>query len=128
MKRKNPVRRAMERFAADRRRGRNAADAIMPLLVASVLRLLLEALGSSREAAALGSGPEGTAQPLPLALRRTAALAALETLGDPEQRSLRSLLRRLDTVVIPEPTWRTLIPEGATLRDVDRPDDLPPPP
>ena len=98
----------------------------MPLLVVSVLRMLLEALGSSREAAALGWGQEDTAQPLPLALRRTAALVALETSVEPGRGSLRSLLGRLDIVVIPEPSWRTLDPDGATLRDVDRPEDLPP--
>jgi len=39
---------------------------------------------------------------------------------------LRSVLERLPTRILEEVEWRPLDPDGETLRDVDRPDDLPP--
>jgi molybdopterin-guanine dinucleotide biosynthesis protein A len=40
------------------------------------------------------------------------------------ERRLRSLFERLPTEVLDESEWRPLDPGGATLRDVDRPEDL----
>jgi molybdopterin-guanine dinucleotide biosynthesis protein A len=96
-----------------------------PRLVPGVLRVLLDALVAGHEAAALGAGPDGAAQPLPLALRREPVLAMLGAApAAGTGRSLRRLLRRLDTAVVPEERWRPWDPDAATLLDVDRPEDL----
>jgi molybdopterin-guanine dinucleotide biosynthesis protein A len=101
----------------------------MPTLVADVLRLLLEEVAAGAPAAALEEG--GRPRPLPAAFERSVGLAAARGVlagGGSQSRSegarLRAVLAALETVVIPEAVWRELDPDGATLRDVDRPDDL----
>ena len=64
-------------------------------------------------------------QPLPLVLDRDAAISAASDLLASGERSLRRLLAALDIAVIPEREWRVFDPDGATLRDVDVPTDLP---
>jgi molybdopterin-guanine dinucleotide biosynthesis protein A len=95
----------------------------MPTMVPDVLADLLDAL-ERREAAVLADddGP----RPLPLAVRRSLAAPAVERLLDAGERRLRALLEALDVEVLPPDAWRRRDPLGATLRDVDVPDDLPP--
>ncbi len=98
----------------------------MPTLVPAVLRLLLERLGvSDADAAILGSG--ATRQTLPLALRRAPALDRAHALLGAGERSLQALVEALRAVTIDESDWRRLDPDAATLRDIDRPADLPEP-
>jgi len=95
----------------------------MPTLSAAVLRELADdAHETAAVAVALSDGDE--VRPLPCALRRDEALAAARGLLVTGERSLRSLLSRLAVRAIPEESWRALDPEGETLRDVDRPEDL----
>ena len=62
-------------------------------------------------------------QRLPLVLDRAAAISAGSDLLAAGERSLGALLGALDVAVIREAQWRELDP-GATLQDVDRPEDL----
>jgi molybdenum cofactor guanylyltransferase len=98
----------------------------MPALSVDVLRTLSTALGLAdrgHEAAVLVRS--GVFRPLPAAVRNGAATqAARRILGDGE-RSLVALMRELRTRHLPEAAWRGLDPAGATLLDVDTPEDLP---
>ena len=94
----------------------------MPTLSPAVLRRLVEALGPLVDATLLGH--DGEAHPLPAAYRRTAALAAVEALLQAGERRLRVLPQRLFATIIPAVDWTADDPNGATLRDIDRPDDL----
>jgi molybdopterin-guanine dinucleotide biosynthesis protein A len=102
----------------------------MPTLEADVLRLMLrrmlpasgDASSLAAQAVALESG--GKPQPLPIVLSRGAAVSAASDLVASGERSLRSLVEALDTVVIREQEWRELDPGGRTLADVDEPSDL----
>jgi molybdenum cofactor guanylyltransferase len=94
----------------------------MQSLRPAVLRSLLAALGASIDLALLEVSGEPV--PLPMAVRREAALpAARRSLAGGERR-LRSLPGVLRTAVIDESTWRLDDPDGATLRDIDTPADL----
>jgi molybdopterin-guanine dinucleotide biosynthesis protein A len=94
----------------------------MPTLVPAVLGVLLGSL-ERREAAVLADadGP----RPLPMAIRRSSGGPAAERLFEKGERRLRALLEELDVEVLEPSTWRALDPDGATLRDVDVPQDLP---
>jgi molybdopterin-guanine dinucleotide biosynthesis protein A len=97
----------------------------MPSLNVDVLRALLHELTRSRgtvEAAVLVR--QGAGRPLPAALRNGAATQATRRLLGQDERRLRALLRELRTSEIPEADWRSLDPDGDTLRDVDTPEDL----
>jgi molybdopterin-guanine dinucleotide biosynthesis protein A len=95
----------------------------MPMLVREVLELLLGSLATSdATAAVLGSGDRF--QPLPEALRREPALAAVRDALDRGDRSLLALLEGVRVATVPEGAWRALDPDGATLLDVDVPADL----
>jgi hypothetical protein len=59
-----------------------------------------------------------------MALDVGAAGAAAATVLDRGGRSLRDLLRELGAISIPAPVWLALDPAGATIVDVDRPEDL----
>jgi molybdopterin-guanine dinucleotide biosynthesis protein A len=100
------------------------AGADMPSLAPAVLRALLKELDASdAEAAALRH--RSRTLPLPLAVRNGAATeAARATLGRGE-RSLMALVDELQTATLEEADWRGLDPAAATLRDIDRPEDLP---
>ncbi len=93
----------------------------MPTLSPDVLRLLLDLLDGSP---ALGAAVLDDGGPMPMAVRRAAALTACRDLLGAGERRLRALADRLEAAVIPGTTWRTVDPEGLTLRDVDRPSDL----
>jgi molybdopterin-guanine dinucleotide biosynthesis protein A len=98
------------------------------VLAAMVARLLADpALG----AVLLGApdeppdaGPPARRQVLPLALRLVLARPAAREAMLAGARSLRSLLDRLVSEEIAEPTWRAIDPLGATLLDVDTQADL----
>ncbi|MBI3751345.1 MAG: molybdenum cofactor guanylyltransferase [Chloroflexi bacterium] len=94
----------------------------MPLAGPEVLRLLVTRLEGPVTAAVLddGAGP----RPLPMALRRDPAAAAASDAMHAGERSLRALLGRLDTVVLPIAEWRELDPALDTLLDIDTPADL----
>ena len=97
-----------------------------PSLVPGVLGSLVEALiNDTIEAAALDD--DGRLRPLPCAVRRDAALEVAEWLLADGQRRLRLIFETLATHTIPEAAWRALDPDGATLRDIDTPGDLPKP-
>ena len=96
----------------------------MPLVPPLVLRLLVERLAAEPAASAAGLLDGSEARPLPLALRRDAALAAVVELLARGERSLRALLAALAAARVPEAEWRALDPHGDALLDVDRPADL----
>lgn len=94
----------------------------MPLLRHPVLaQLCARLVGVGLDAVTLEATPP---QPMPLAVRRMAALRATEELLDRGERSLRALLAALRWDSIPEDEWRRLDPSGDSLVDVDRPVDL----
>jgi molybdopterin-guanine dinucleotide biosynthesis protein A len=90
------------------------------------LAVLLELLGvlveAGVDAAAIHDGER--IRPLPSALRTEAAVDAAHALLHSGARRLGDLLDALRVAAIDEPTWRALDPEGLTLHDVDRPEDL----
>ncbi len=93
----------------------------MPTLSPDVLRLLLGVLQGPPAVAAtvLDDG-----RPMPMAVRRAAALVAARELLAAGERRLRALPERLLATTIPSTTWRSIDPGGLTLRDIDRPTDL----
>ncbi|CAN5743294.1 hypothetical protein BH18CHL1_BH18CHL1_08850 [soil metagenome] len=102
----------------------------MPALSPAVLRLMLSTLGSTDRRAS-DYGAQGVAlddhhgaQQLPLAVDRSAAIAATADLLASGERRLSSLLAALSVATIPSVRWRALDPAGASLHDVDRPEDL----
>jgi molybdopterin-guanine dinucleotide biosynthesis protein A len=97
----------------------------MPSLEPAVLRLLLRAAEGGPDAWTLEGPDPAIVGPLPLAGRTTALMAAARALLERGERSLRGLVlvTRAGRVLAAE--WRALDPAGATLRDIDRPEDLP---
>jgi molybdopterin-guanine dinucleotide biosynthesis protein A len=96
----------------------------MPSLRADVLRVLVARLVHDPDRSVATLAARGRLVPLPMALRTGAATdLARRLLGDGERR-LRGLAERLPAAVIEEAEWRPLDPDGETLRDVDRPEDL----
>lgn len=95
----------------------------MPTLVPAVLTRLVAGL-EAHEGAVLADdvGP----RPLPMAVRRSAAAPLADELLAAGERRLRALLAALDLGVITAASWRQDDPDGASLRDVDTPGDLPP--
>lgn len=67
----------------------------------------------------------GTSQPLPLAADREAAIRAARTTLDAGRRGLWAFLARLGPERVSESEWRALDPAGASLADVDAPEDIP---
>jgi len=95
----------------------------MPTMIPSVLQALIDRLdGPSVDAVVLEH--DGRGRPLPGVLRTAPALAAAERLVAAGERRLRALYDNLTTTVIDEQAWRTLDPDGRTLRDIDTPADL----
>jgi molybdopterin-guanine dinucleotide biosynthesis protein A len=96
----------------------------MPTLVPAVLELLAAEIAAGATAAALEDG--GGLRPLPAAFDRSAGLAAARAMlrEEPRKSRLRAVLAALDAIAVPERVWREHDPGGATLRDVDRPEDL----
>ena len=96
----------------------------MPGLVVAVLESMVVALDDPRPVDAVVLEHDGRPRPLPMAVRRDAALAATDTLLTHGERRLRALTETLATRLIAEPSWRLLDPAGATIRDIDTPADL----
>jgi molybdopterin-guanine dinucleotide biosynthesis protein A len=95
----------------------------MPTLSTAVLAEMLQVAGTTEgDAVALQDGE--TLRPLPVVLRMEPAGGTARALLDRGERSLLALLRALRVTSLDESTWRALDPEGMTLRDVDRPEDL----
>lgn len=95
----------------------------MPLVRADVLRLLVDRVTSGEHVAAVLLDA-GRLRPLPVALRVGPARTSAGRLVDVGERSLRSLAAALDAAAVEEAEWRALDPDGASLRDVDTPEDL----
>ena len=98
----------------------------MPTLSPEVLAVLVRALSAAEawaDAAVLVQ--RGVARPLPAVFRNGAATQASRRVIADGERSLMALLRALPTRELAEAEWRGLDPDAATLRDIDRPDDLP---
>ncbi|HEV8545419.1 MAG TPA: molybdenum cofactor guanylyltransferase [Candidatus Limnocylindrales bacterium] len=99
----------------------------MPTMSDAVLGALVRALVSAEESAqAAVLVQRGVAQPLPAAVRNGAATQVARALIADGERSLVALVARLPTRRVEEIEWRSLDPEGETLRDIDRPGDIPP--
>ena len=98
----------------------------MPTMRPDVLGLLVRTLIAEPTFGGVVLRTRGAIVPLPAAVRTGAATdVARRLVGDGERR-LRSLFERLPTRILEEGEWRPLDPEGDTLRDVDRPADVPP--
>ncbi len=96
----------------------------MPGLRPSVLALIIDRLAASAVADAVVLDDAGRIRPLPLAIRVGSATAAATAALDRGARSLHALLDGVRVDVVTESDWRVLDPEGATLKDIDRPVDL----
>jgi molybdopterin-guanine dinucleotide biosynthesis protein A len=97
----------------------------MPSLSRAVLEAMIRRLVASAPGTdAIILAARGDRPPLPAVLRTGASTdVARRLVGDGERR-LRSLFERLPTRALDEAEWRPLDPDGATLRDIDRPADL----
>jgi len=84
----------------------------------------LVALAGEADAVACRRGPR--LEPLVAVYRRAPALAAARShlAGPPGGRSLLGLLDGLRTLVVEEPDWRRLDPDGRSFADLDDPADL----
>lgn len=96
----------------------------MPTLVRAVIERLVADLVADLDADVAVLEHDGLARPLPMVLRREAALARTDRLIGAGERRLRALAEGPTLRVIPEPTWRALDPDGLTVRDIDTPADL----
>lgn len=67
---------------------------------------------------------DGWAQPFPMGLDRTAATTHGTALVEAGERSLRRLMASLHVERVPEDEWRALDPDGLSLRDINRSEDL----
>ena len=96
---------------------------LSPAVLAELLLWLgQEAHGSPLDAVALTE--DGQVRPLPAALRVSSVGPVVAALLDGETRSLVGLFQRLRVGTLEPERWRVLDPDGASLRDVDTPDDL----
>jgi molybdopterin-guanine dinucleotide biosynthesis protein A len=93
-----------------------------PRLSRDVLTLLIDRARSSPAAAVALTGPHGP-EPF-LAIYRRDALPALRASIDAGTRRMQEVLGALSPELVAETEWRRLDPAGATLSDVDVPEDL----
>ena len=97
----------------------------MPSLDPAVLRVLAESLEADPSLAAMTLAASDPA-PLPMAVRPGSARSAIDAiLASGGRRSLFTLLDTVPSAALPAERWRALDPTATTLRDVDRPSDLP---
>ena len=96
----------------------------MPSLQPAVLRLMLRAATAGPDAWTLEGPDPAIVGPLPLAGRTEPLSLAARALLQRGERSLRGLVLATGAGRIPAAEWRALDPTGATLRDIDRPEDL----
>lgn len=94
----------------------------MPTLRPAVLALLVRTVGEDPGIAAAVLDAGG---PMPMAVRRAVAATTAETLFADGERRLHGLPERLGSAVILASAWRALDPDAASIRDIDRPSDLP---
>jgi molybdopterin-guanine dinucleotide biosynthesis protein A len=95
----------------------------MPALVPGLLReLARRASAEGFEASALRDGEH--VRPLPAALRREPALGRARAIRAAGASSLRALMAELRVDEMTGAEWRRLDPDGWSLLDVDRPEDL----
>ncbi len=95
----------------------------MPRLRPAVLEAMRAALPSPPGAAAVVLADESGPRPLPIVLGTAARLPLAVALASGEH-SLRAFLDRLSVVALAPADWRPLDPDGDTLVDIDRPEDL----
>lgn len=96
----------------------------MPSLVRTVIERLVDGLDANAGVEVAVLEHDGRVRPLPMALRREAALERADRLIATGERRLRALAEGPAVRVIPEPAWRALDPDGLTVRDIDTPADL----
>jgi molybdopterin-guanine dinucleotide biosynthesis protein A len=97
---------------------------LSPAVLAELLLWLgQEASGPPLDAVALVE--DGLVRPLPAALRVATVRPMVAALLERETRSLVALFERLRVGTLQPEHWRVLDPDGASLRDVDVPADLP---
>lgn len=96
--------------------------ALAPALLGEMLR---RAAAGPSDAVALSQS--GITRSLPCTLRIAAARPVAERRLREGDASIRGLLQALRTEVLAEKEWRAFDPEGASLYDVDLPEDLPGP-
>jgi molybdopterin-guanine dinucleotide biosynthesis protein A len=95
----------------------------MPQLSPSVLRKMCRTIESSdADAVALLEGTQR--RPMPLVLRPRIR-ETVDELLERGERSLKGLLAAIAVHDLEEKVWKMHDPDGGTLLDVDRPDDLP---
>ncbi len=94
----------------------------MPTLRPAVLELLVRTVGDDPAIAAAVLDAGG---PMPMAVRRDVAARTAGNLFAGGERRLRALPERLAATVIPASAWRVIDSDAATIRDIDRPSDLP---
>jgi molybdopterin-guanine dinucleotide biosynthesis protein A len=97
----------------------------MPTLSESVLGAMIRALEATETAAAVVLESRGDRPPLPAVARTGAATTVARGLVGDGERRLGALFERLPVRVLDESEWRPLDPDESTLRDIDRPADLP---
>ena len=96
---------------------------LSPVVLAELLLWLgQQAHGPALDAVALAE--DGLVRPLPAALRVASVRPVVAALLDGEPRSLGGLFERLRVGTLEPERWRVLDPAGASLHDLDAPDDL----
>jgi molybdopterin-guanine dinucleotide biosynthesis protein A len=93
----------------------------MPSLVPPVLERML---GRLEYADAVVLEADDRPRPLPMAIRSVVLGPVIGRLLAGGERRLRALLTEVRTETLDQETWRQDDPEGASLRDVDVPEDL----
>lgn len=97
----------------------------MPTLRPAVLAALVRALLAAPDGTTAATlSAQGRLVPLPAVLRTGAGTDLSRRLVAEGERRLRAMFGRLVTRQLSEGEWRPLDPDGSTLRDVDRPEDL----
>lgn len=99
----------------------------MPLLSPDVLRLMVDTLVRNPGADAVALRHGGARQPLPAIYRSRVAEVVTRMLAH-DRRRLAELLDELEVAEVDEETWRHLDPEGASMVNVNAPDDVVTPP
>lgn len=99
---------------------------LVPALLDELL-LWLDSAAGSRRLDAVVLAEDGRMRPLPAALRVSTVRPAVSAMLEGEVLSLMGLFERLRVGTLEPERWRLLDPHGASLRDVDTPEDLPPP-
>jgi molybdopterin-guanine dinucleotide biosynthesis protein A len=98
-----------------------AAD--MPVLSATVCRMLVDTLVADAAKNVVALGEQGEPQPLPSVLRARSAYPYLARIVASGERRLRALIEMPGTSVLDERVWRELDPLRDSVRDVDTPAD-----